>query len=239
MYIIAFFAIIHELAHYAGARLCGFKADNFIIKGFGIELTGARCFSPGVVAFVASCGPVVNIIMAYIALQMGSFKIFIINMSVAVINLIPALPLDGGQVLYALLCNLANRKTANKITAISGKICGGVITILGVMILCVNKMNFSLVYIGLFVFFSNSSTWFNPVIETICAKERDIEKCTAFAIRDSVKALEAANTLPRNALGVVKDEAGNFYGVVSPYYLYSKLAETDSDVTLKAILKQK
>lgn len=237
MYIIAFSAILHELAHYAGARLCGFKPDNFVIKGFGIELTGNRSGSPGVIAFVAACGPAVNIIMAYIALRMGSFKFFVINISVAVINLIPALPLDGGQILYALVCDVANRKTANKITAVSGRICGGIIAILGVMVLCVSKMNFSLLYIGLFVFFSNTATYFNPVIETICAKERDIEKCTAFTIRDSVKALEAANTLPQNALGIIKDETGKIYDVISPCYMYRKLAEMDSDITVKEMLK--
>ena len=238
MYIIAFSAIIHELAHYAAACLCGFNPDNFIIKGFGIELVGGRYFSSGVLFFVALCGPLVNIIMACIALKIGSFKFFITNLSVAVINLIPALPLDGGQILYALVCNLTNRKTAKKVTAISGKISGILITILGVMMLCVSKINFSLLYIGLFVFFSNSSNYCNPVIETVCAKERDIEKCPAFAIKDSMKALDAAKSLPHNALGVVKDETGEFYGVVSPYYIYGRLAETNADATLKSILKQ-
>jgi len=238
MYIIAFSAIIHELAHYAAACICGFKPDNFVIKGFGIELVGGRIFSSGVLFFVAVCGPLVNIIMAYIALKTGNFKFFITNLSVAVINLIPALPLDGGQILYAMVCNLANRKTAKKVTAVSGKISGILITILGVMILCVSKMNFSLLYIGLFVFFSNSSNYFNPVVETVCAKERDIEKCPAFAIKDSMRALDAANALPHNALGIVKDETGEVCGIVSPYYIYGKLAETNADATIKSILKK-
>ena len=239
MYIIAFSAIIHELAHYAAACFLGFKPDNFIIKGFGIELVGGRYFSSGALMFVAVCGPLVNIIMACIALQLGSFKFFITNISVAVINLIPALPLDGGQILYALMCNLTNRTTAKKVTAFSGKLSGGLITILGVMILCVSKMNFSLLYIGLFVFFANASNYFNPVIETVCAKERDIEKCPAFAIKASMRALDAANALPHNALGIVKDETGEVCGMVSPYYIYGRLAETNADATVKSILKQK
>ena len=239
MYHIAFSAIIHELAHYAAACLCGFKPDNFIIKGVGIELVGGRYFSPGILSFVAVCGPLVNIIMACIALKMGSFKFFITNISVAVINLIPALPLDGGQILYASMCNLTNRKTAKKITGISGKISGILLTALGIMILCVSKMNFSLLYIGLFVFFSNSSNYCNPVVETMCTKERDMEKCPAFAIKDSMKALDAANALPHNALGIVKNETGEFYGMISPYYIYGRLAETNADATVKSILKQK
>ena len=239
MYVIAFSAIIHELAHYAAACIAGFKPDNFIIKGFGIELVGGRIFSPGVLTFVAGCGPLVNIIMATVALKMGNFKFFITNMSVAAVNLIPALPLDGGQILYALMCNLTNRKTAKKVTEVSGKISGGLITVLGVMMLCVSKMNFSLLYIGLFVFFSNSSSYCNPVVETVCMKERDIEKCPVFAIKDSMKALDAANALPHNAMGVVKNETGEVCGMVSPYYIYGKLAETNADATVKSILKQK
>lgn len=238
MYIIAFSAIIHELAHYAAASFCGFKPDNFIIKGFGIELVGGRYFSSGVLLFVAVCGPLVNIIMACVAFEMGSFKFCIINLSVAVINLIPALPLDGGQILYALMCNATNRKTAKKVTTVSGKISGSLITILGVMMLCVSKMNFSLLYIGLFVFFSNSSNYYNPVVETVCAKERDVEKCLAFAIKDSMRALDAANALPHNALGVVKDESGEVCGIVSPCYIYDRLAETNADATIKSILKK-
>ena len=239
MYIIAFSAIIHELAHYAAACLCGFKPENFVIKGFGIELVGGKYFSPGVLAIVAACGPAANLILAYIAFKCGSFHFMVVNLSVATVNLIPALPLDGGHMLYASVCNLVNRKTAKKITLISGKISGIMITILGVMILCISKMNFSLLYIGFFVFFSNSSGCCNPVIETMCAKERDIEKCPAYAIKDSMRALDAANALPHNALGVVKNETGEYYGVVSPCYLYNKLAETGSASTVKSILKQK
>ncbi len=239
MYIIAFSAIIHELAHYLAACLFGFKPDNFVIKGFGIELVGGRYFSPGVLTFVAVCGPLVNIIMAYIALKMGNFKFFITNISVAIINLIPALPLDGGQILYGAICSFGNRKTAKKITTISGKISGILITVFGIMILYVSKMNFSMLYIGLFVFFSNSSSYYNPVIETVCAKDRDVEKCPAFAIKDSMKALDAANALPYNALGIVKNETGEVCGIVSPYYIYGRLAETNTDATVKSILKQK
>lgn len=239
MYIIAFSAIIHELAHYAAACLCGFKPENFVIKGFGIELVGGKYFSPGVLAIVAACGPAANLILAYIALKLNIFSFFVVNISVAVINLIPALPLDGGHILYASVCNLINRKTAKKVTRISGKVSGVLITILGVMVLCVSKMNFSLLYIGLFVFFSNSSSCCNPVIETMCAKERDIEKCPAYAIKDSMRALDAANAMPHNALGVVKDETGECYGVVSPCYLYNKLAESGSASTVKSIMKQK
>lgn len=239
MYIIAFSAIMHELAHYAAACILGFRPDNFVIKGFGIELVGGRKFSPGAVLWIAMCGPLANIVMAYIALIFDNFRFFIVNISVAIINLIPALPLDGGQILYSVTSNLTNRKTAQKLAYISGKVCGIIITVFGIMILFVSKINFSLLYIGLFVFFSNSSGYFNPVIETICAKERNVEKCPSFAIKDSMKALEAANSLPQNALGAVKDETGRIYGVVSPYYLYNKIAETDSEITVKEILKQK
>ncbi len=189
--------------------------------------------------FVSACGPAANFALAYIAMLMGSFQFFIVNISIAVVNLFPALPLDGGQILYGAASFITNRKTAKKIVRIMGKVTGILLIFTGVAVLCISKTNFSLLYIGLFVFFTSSSNYYNPVVEVTFLKEKSFEKCTTFALKDSMKAIDAANALPHNALGAVKDESGRIYDFVSPNYLYNKLMQTDSTATVKTLLSKK
>lgn len=75
--------------------------------------------------------------------------LFWLNIVLAIFNLIPAFPMDGGRVLRALLSLRLSRVKATKFAALIGKIFAIGFAIIG---LISQPMNFLYVFIGVFVF---------------------------------------------------------------------------------------
>jgi len=240
LYYIIFAAIIHELAHYAAARITGFKPDSFIIRGLGIELSNVKNrFSPGILIFVAVCGPLANLFLATIGYMYNNYLFFLVNISIAAINFVPAFPLDGGQILYGILARHYNRKRAKNIIKISGRIIGIIMILLGICLLYISRLNFSMLYIGVLIFLTSNSDFYNPVLEVLNTKEKDFRKCNIFLVSENLNAIEVADSLPCNSIGMVKNKEGKIYEYITPYYLYSKLINSAKNLTMKEILQKK
>ncbi len=239
LYYIALAAIVHELAHYLAACVTGFQPDHFIIRGLGIELNNVKNkFSPGILIFVAVCGPVANILLACIGYLLHNELFFLVNISIAAVNFLPAFPLDGGQILYGILVRNINRKTAKKAIRVCGKVLGCIIIFFGLLVLYTTKFNFSLLYIGAFIFFTSNSDFYNPILEIVNVKEKNMYKCRAFMVNDDADALEVANTLPYHSVGMVKDKEGKVYDSVTPGYLYHRLLNGQETGKLSELLKK-
>lgn len=100
--------LLHEMAHIAAARRLGVKISGIGISPFGV----CACLSDGYIKssekefFIAFSGPFLSAVLAVFALIFPVPKkewIFEINFFVAAVNLIPALPLDGGRMMRACL----------------------------------------------------------------------------------------------------------------------------------------
>ncbi len=108
--------LVHELGHAVAGRLYGVKTKEITLWFFG----GVAQFDDlprqrGAEAVVALAGPVTSVLLAGLfwgLLQTGTFgpaALFVVyyltftNGALAVFNLLPALPLDGGRVLRSLL----------------------------------------------------------------------------------------------------------------------------------------
>jgi Zn-dependent protease/CBS domain-containing protein len=108
--------VLHELGHAAQARREGVPVGGITLWVFGgvAELRGDMP-SPGAELRMAAAGPAVSLVLgavclgAALALPLPAevdgvlFWLGQINLSLLVFNLIPALPLDGGRMLRALL----------------------------------------------------------------------------------------------------------------------------------------
>ncbi|BDA75397.1 hypothetical protein RIVM261_035700 [Rivularia sp. IAM M-261] len=130
--------VLHELGHSLAAKSQGIKVNSITLFLFGgIAAIEEESKTPGKAFQVAIAGPLVSIGL-YITLQLIS-NVFSdtslthailgdlarINLVLALFNLIPGLPLDGGQVLKAALWKVTgNRFQAVRGAALSGKILG-------------------------------------------------------------------------------------------------------------------
>ncbi len=141
--------LLHELGHSLVAKSQGIKVNSITLFLFGgIAALERESKTPSQALQVAIAGPVVSIILFGLFLGVSKLSIqndilsFItidiarINLVLAIFNLIPGLPLDGGQVLKAIVWQLTgDRFTGVLWAAASGKLLGWMGIFLGFFLL--------------------------------------------------------------------------------------------------------
>lgn len=130
--------LLHELGHSLAARSQGIKVNSITLFLFGgVAAIEEESKTPAKAFQVAIAGPLVSVALFFL-LRLGESIIpdtspvgvmvgdlARINLVVALFNLIPGLPLDGGQVLKAALWQITgNRFQAVHLSAKTGQILG-------------------------------------------------------------------------------------------------------------------
>ena len=122
--VILSFAIIHELSHMIVGILLKLKPKQLCIMPFGISVTfedyGYNKILEMKKILIALAGPIVNIIIAIVCflcnIQVDIKEIIIYsNIAIALFNLIPIYPLDGGRILKGLLRLKLNKEKSDLI----------------------------------------------------------------------------------------------------------------------------
>ncbi|NMG21282.1 site-2 protease family protein [Brasilonema bromeliae] len=130
--------LLHELGHSLVARSQGIKVNSITLFLFGgIASIEEESKTPGKAFQVAIAGPFVSVVLffflrllTYILPENSPASLMVgdlarINLVLALFNLIPGLPLDGGQVLKAALWKATgNRFQAVRLAAKAGQILG-------------------------------------------------------------------------------------------------------------------
>lgn len=119
-YLVAFLAVfLHELSHYAIARIAGARDMTVTLLPYGASLSLPHDVSH--VGAILLAGPTSNLLAAACCLAFswlvpemyGYLHGFITaNVHIALVNLLPAYPLDGGR----LLCRIAKGRAARIFT---------------------------------------------------------------------------------------------------------------------------
>lgn len=141
--------LLHELGHSLVAKSQGIKVNSITLFLFGgVAAIERESKTPGQAFQVAIAGPIVSFILSGIffsltdvfttnkLLSFITLDIARINLVLAIFNLIPGLPLDGGQVLKAIIWKWkGDRFTGVLWAAASGKLLGWMGISLGVYFL--------------------------------------------------------------------------------------------------------
>ncbi len=141
--ILAFFSILaHELGHAAMARRYGCTPEIILHACGGAAIPHGARFDRRQDLLVVGAGPAVSFAMAGVAwalltwLPIGQTEVqitlgmlWVMNLSWAIFNLLPILPLDGGQLLRTAL---GDRRL--RLTATIGLVCAVGVAILGLLI---------------------------------------------------------------------------------------------------------
>ncbi len=194
----AYFALaVIAMLGFFGSLLLHEMAHSVVARSYGVRITGITLFLFGGVAeletevpsakaefWVAIAGPAMSValgsgfwlisLLVYNLLGLGAFAAVLaylatINLILAIFNMVPAFPLDGGRVLRAYLWNRhGNVLRATRTAAQSGKVFGYGLTILGVLALFQGAPTAGLWYIliGFFILAAARSAYQNQLIQS-------------------------------------------------------------------------
>ena len=144
--------LLHELAHSVVARRFGMQVKSITLFLFGgVAETGSEPETARAEFWVALAGPVVSLALAFSFRSLGALAslsqglsaatavfayLSFINLALALFNLLPAFPLDGGRILRAYLWNKSgDALKATEIAARSGAILSYVLMGFGLLAL--------------------------------------------------------------------------------------------------------
>src|SRR5699024_3784250 len=113
--------LAHELAHGLAAKARGIRAREYVITLWGGHTSfGAGLRTPADSAIVSAAGPAANVLLAVIGWGLGHLTFGMpglavaaftyTNAFVAVFNILPALPMDGGKLLEAAVWRITGSR---------------------------------------------------------------------------------------------------------------------------------
>ena len=122
--------VLHELGHALMARWFGIRTAHITLYPFGgVAAILSPPKTPWQEFWIAVAGPLVNVAIVVVALPLGvlggsSSLLYLaaINAGMAVFNLLPAFPMDGGRVLRALLSSQLGHVRASRVAIAIGTI---------------------------------------------------------------------------------------------------------------------
>ncbi len=162
------FIFLHELAHYYTAFVLGFKGYDIEVSPLGTRLNLKELEEASLEEdiIISIAGPVLNIILAvlfYVLFKNYDYDILYriteVNFVLAIFNLLPALPLDGGRLFRDILsCKLTYRK-ATYYSVIMGAIIGTVFFIIFIYEVINVRVNLNFVMMGIFFIFTAYSEY--------------------------------------------------------------------------------
>jgi Zn-dependent protease/CBS domain-containing protein len=247
--------VLHEFGHALMARRFGVRTrDITLLPIGGMARLQESPRTPGAEIAIALAGPGVNLIIVLVlllavgreALQPGVEalaqgettllqKLAAINVMLAVFNLIPAFPMDGGRVLRAMLALHLPQLRATEVAARVGKLIAVLFVLVGVLYLPM------LALIGVFV-------WFGATLEAADAQMREAVADVALedALITDFRALDVHATLGQAAAltlaGMQKDfpvvDDGRLVGLLTQTAMLEALRRHGDGAQVARIMKR-
>lgn len=177
-------ALLHEISHIISAKIFKVKISYIEILPFGVSarLESNIIENPTYEIIIAFSGPLSNILLALIFYFISDIRmpyasyITICSTAMALINLLPVLPLDGGRIMRAYITKKLGAFSAYSVSIKISRVF--IILILGssVLLLLNSSFNFSYILIGVFLLGNLLGEQNNitrlAVIETASYKEK-------------------------------------------------------------------
>ncbi len=152
--------LIHEWAHVIFATALGMTVSEMELFPFGCAAK-LQCFavSRSKEIVVAAAGPAANILAACAVFFINKYatpiavadKLIASNLALAAVNMLPALPLDGGRIVRAVFASFMGYKRATRLTAFAGIFFAAILLGVGVWALLKETMNPSFFIMGFFL----------------------------------------------------------------------------------------
>jgi Zn-dependent protease/CBS domain-containing protein len=199
-YVLSIFAcvLLHELGHALIAQRFGVQTRDITLYPFGGVASILTQPSAKAELAIALAGPLVNILIALALYPFATIpdlqhpdpskvsfitRLFFTNVALAFFNLLPALPMDGGRVLRAILALCRLRKP----TKVAARISQGLCVLLGIAAVYTSQ---PMLFVIAFIVF------FGAMQEHVRAETKIV--AGAFTVADAMIPRERLETLPHS-----------------------------------------
>lgn len=249
--------MIHEMCHLAAAYYLKVEIDGIKVMPFGVTLKIKNNYisKPEHEIMIACAGPLSNVLMILIAYIIKvyylwntddiTFFIFA-NFVIGAANILPALPLDGGRILKAVLTLHWGFIKAFNFTIKLTKVICVLSLIVGIYVLYATGLNASILMISLFLIFNivNEKNNNNLAVmkEIIYCKEKllqaGISNAKNLVVISDIPAQKLLKNFSYNYfyLITVIDSKMNIIGTLTEAQVINGLVELGAQVSIEEIL---
>lgn len=248
---------VHEGAHLAYAIRMRARIDEIELMPFGAAIRLYELWSESSSRLIAIslAGPAANLLLCALLTFLLHFfprlapefiPVFYMSLAVCAVNLIPALPLDGGRAFCALLSRRISRSKSVKIGILLGRLLSAGLVLFAMYLFWKRKkLQLTLIFSAVYIFASGEkelrqsegallrSLLLSPAPAPSPIPARWIQVSEGDRLYDAARAMETGV----RHLFAVTDEAGRFRRVVTQDELAQALKK-DSTVTFSACAGQ-
>lgn len=243
-FVLSLFACVvaHEFGHALMAKRYGIKTPDITLLPIGgLARLERMPEKPMQEVMVALAGPAVNVLIWGILIVLGArlqvetltqmdstrtdllSRLAFVNLFLAVFNMIPAFPMDGGRVFRAVLCMSMDRVKATRVAAIGGQMVAVMLGFLGL-----STGNPILVLIAVFVFIAASAESQDVAMRSfarrVLARDAMITSFEALSPRDTLNTAAQAVIHTTQHEFPVLGEGRELLGFVTRAKLFAALA---------------
>ena len=173
--------LLHELSHSLVARAKNIKVESITLFFFGgVAGITKEDMKPSSEFLMAIAGPIFSLVLAglfFIIWKVNgnvfwtaiTYYLWQLNLILAIFNMVPAFPLDGGRAFRAILrAYFKDLKKATRIAVVGGKLFAGFLFFLGVVSLFSGVGNgLWFIFLGGFLYFIAGASYEQVVIKEI------------------------------------------------------------------------
>lgn len=163
---------IHEMGHSFAAVLVGLKLEQILIMPIGQRAVVRDIYSVSAIKriFIFVSGPFISIVLGGLFWVLNMKKMSYASLNIAFFNMLPFLPLDGGNILMAAIGNFIGDLKAAKIMLKISKVFSVFVLAFGFWKIILYPYNLDFVVAGLFMRMINSAmsaSIYNRIIDEI------------------------------------------------------------------------
>ncbi|MBQ8506639.1 MAG: site-2 protease family protein [Clostridia bacterium] len=245
---------LHELGHLLAAKLARVEIVEIRILPFGgsARMENPYVLSPAQLIAVAAAGPAANLALMLVSATLAHWQILDSRHAAALVrsslwlmlfNLLPALPLDGGRMLYALLQGRIGREHAARLGIVLGRILAALL-LLGTLLLRIRsgRWNLSFILAAIFLLASGQDERSALLRSRAEVLERALEATPGprpariYQLDGQTPASEAMRLLrPRESAWFVMTEGGVPCGILDSGRLVKEVIHGDAGIPLSRI----
>ncbi|MBR6766476.1 MAG: hypothetical protein IKM02_00830, partial [Clostridia bacterium] len=148
---------VHEAAHLAAARAVHVSIPELRLMPFGgsARIGNPYALAPWQLCVIAAAGPLSNLFLIFLSAAFAQWNLIVpesaflllrINLLLMLFNLLPALPLDGGRMMYAILFRYTGPEKALALGIRTGRLLAAIL-MTGTLILYLERGVFNLSYL--------------------------------------------------------------------------------------------